>query len=249
MALPASPERSAGKVVLVTGSGQGIGAAIAAEFARRGYRVAGADRAYAGVEAGSDLLRIACDVGDRASVEMMIGTVQEALGPIEILVNNAGIYPMQPFETISPEDWSRVMATNLTSVFNTCQCALPAMRQAGWGRVINIVSNTFFMGLPNFAHYIASKGAVIGMTRSIAAEYGRFGITANCIAPNFTRTEGTAVVEAQAPEVVAQTVASQAIPRVALPQDVLDAVLFLAGEGAGFMTGQTLVCDGGTIKH
>lgn len=243
------PGHRDGKVVLVTGSAQGIGAAIAARFGSLGYRVAGADLAYQGVETAPDLLRVACDVSDRASVEAMIAAVREALGPVSILVNNAGIYPMQPFETISEGDWNRVMGTNLTSVFNTCQCTLPAMREAGWGRIINIVSNTFFMGLPNLAHYIASKGAVIGMTRSIAAEYGPFGITANCIAPNFTRTEGTAAVEAQAPEVIARTVASQAIPRVALPEDVVDAVSFLAGEGAAFMTGQTLIVDGGTIKQ
>ena len=123
------------------------------------------------------------------------------------------------------------------------------MKQAGWGRIINISSNTFFMGLPKMAHYIASKGAVIGMTRSLSAEFGAYGITANCVAPNFTRTEGTTIVEATAPEVVAQTVASQSIPRVAVPADVLGTILFLAGDEAAFMTGQTLVVDGGTIKH
>ncbi len=237
------------RVVLVTGSGQGIGAAIATAFAERGYRVVGADIAYEGFDWSDTMFRAHCDVSDRSSVQAMVKAVESELGPIEIVVNNAGIYPMQPFETISTEDWHKVISTNLTSVFNTCQCTLPLMRKAGWGRIINIVSNTFFMGLPNMAHYIASKGAVIGMTRSLASEYGKFGITANCVAPNFTRTEGTILVEANAPEVVAQTVASQSIPRVAVPDDVLGAILFLAGDGAAFMTGQTLVVDGGTIKY
>jgi len=237
------------KVVLVTGSGQGIGAAIAAAFVARGYAVAGADIAYEGVTRSADMLRVQCDVSDRSSVETMVRAVETELGPIAVLVNNAGIYPMQPFESISLEDWNRVIATNLGSVFNTCQCIIPSMKQAGWGRIINISSNTFFMGLPNMAHYIASKGAVIGMTRSLSSEFGTFGITANCVAPNFTRTEGTAIVEATAPEVVAQTVASQSIPRVAVPADVLGTILFLASDEAAFMTGQTLVVDGGTIKH
>ena len=99
------------------------------------------------------------------------------------------------------------------------------------------------------AHYIASKGAVIGLSRSLAAEVGADGVTVNCIAPNFTRTEGTAIVEREAPEAVAQTVASQAIPRVAVPADLLGAVSFLASDAAAFMTGQTLVVDGGTVKH
>ncbi len=156
---------------------------------------------------------------------------------------------MQPFEKITKEEWDRVITTNVSSVFNTCQASIPNMKKKKWGRIINIVSNTFFMGLPNMAHYIASKGAIIGMSRSLSSEFGEFGLTVSCVAPNFTRTEGTAVVEANAPEVVAQTIASQSIPRVATPKDVLGAILFLAGEEAAFMTGQTLVVDGGTIKY
>lgn len=237
------------KVVLVTGSGQGIGAAIAAAFVDRGYAVAGADISYEGLSRSADMVRAHCDLTDRTSVEAMVRSVEGELGPISILVNNAGIYPMQPFESITPADWNKVISTNLGSVFNTCQCIIPGMKKAGWGRIVNITSNTFFMGLPNMAHYIASKGAVIGLTRSLSSEFGSFGITVNCVAPNFTRTEGTAIVEATAPEVVAQTIASQSIPRVAMPHDVLGAILFLAGDGSAFMTGQTLVVDGGTIKH
>jgi 3-oxoacyl-[acyl-carrier protein] reductase len=195
------------------------------------------------------MLRVACDVSERSSVEAMVQVVEAELGPVEILVNNAGIYPMQSFTSISLDDWNRVISTNLSSVFHTCQCIIPGMKRAGLGRVINITSNTFFMGLPNMAHYIASNGAVIGLICSLSSEFGRFGITANCVAPNFTRTEGTAIVEATTPEVVAQTVASQSIPRVAVPADVAGTILFLAGDAAAFMTGQTLVVDGGTIKH
>lgn len=237
------------RVVLVSGSAQGIGAAIADAFADRGFSVVGADISYAGFNEAAGMIRAHCDVSNRNSVMALFSDVEAAVGPIDILVNNAGVYPMQPFEKITKEEWDRVIATNLSSVFNTCQAAIPNMKNKKWGRIINIVSNTFFMGLPNMAHYIASKGAIIGMSRSLSSEFGEFGLTVNCVAPNFTRTEGTAVVEANAPEVVAQTIASQSIPRVATPKDVLGAILFLAGEEAAFMTGQTLVVDGGTIKY
>lgn len=238
------------RIVIVTGAARGIGAAISKMFAEQGYGVASADLSYTSFESSEpNSLTGPCDVRDENSVQDFVRETEKLLGPVDVLVNNAGIYPMQPFETISYADWRRVMATNVDSVFNFCQATLPGMRARKWGRIINIASNTFFMGLPNMTHYVASKGAVIGLSRSLAAEVGADGVTVNCIAPNFTRTEGTAIVEREAPEVVAQTVASQAIPRVALPADVLGAVEFLASDAAAFMTGQTMVVDGGTIKH
>jgi NAD(P)-dependent dehydrogenase (short-subunit alcohol dehydrogenase family) len=238
------------RTAIVTGAGRGIGAAIAAMFAEQGFAVAAADLSF-GDFGSNDRhgLTGPCDVRDEESVKAFVAAAERALGPADILVNNAGVYPMQPFQTITAEDWRFVMSTNLDSVFHFCQATLPGMRQRRWGRVINIASNTFFMGLPNMTHYIASKGAMIGLSRSLAAEVGVDGVTVNCIAPNFTRTEGTKIVEDLAPDVVAQTVASQAVPRVALPADILGAVRFLASDDAAFMTGQTLVVDGGTIKH
>lgn len=238
------------RTVIVTGAARGIGAAIAAMFAEQGFAVASADLSFEGVKTlGKDWVAGHCDVRQESSVKAFVDRIEQAVGPADILVNNAGIYPMQPFEAISAEDWRSVMATNVDSVFHFCQATLPAMRRRGWGRIINIASNTFFMGLPNMTHYVASKGAMIGLTRSLAAEVGVDGVTVNCIAPNFTRTEGTKIVEDMAPDVVAQTVASQAVQRVALPADILGAVRFLASDDASFMTGQTLVVDGGTIKH
>lgn len=238
------------RTVIVTGAAQGIGAAIAGKFAEKGFAVARADLKFDSFDLhGTRELVGHCDVGNAGSVSEFVAATVRHLGSVDILVNNAGIYPMQPFQTISSAEWRRVMATNVDSVFHFCQETLPQMRARGWGRVINIASNTFFMGLPNMAHYIASKGAMIGLSRSLAAEVGADGVTVNCIAPNFTRTEGTAVVEREAPEVVAQTVSSQAIPRVSAPGDILGTVCFLASEDAAFITGQTLVVDGGTIKH
>jgi NAD(P)-dependent dehydrogenase (short-subunit alcohol dehydrogenase family) len=237
------------RTVLVTGGGRGIGAAIAKMFEGLCDQVAVADLCFSSFERKDSRLTGPCDVRQRSSVNAFVDRVHKEFGPVDILVNNAGIYPMQPFESISEGDWNNVLATNAGSVFHFCQAVLPDMRQRQFGRIINIASNTFFMGLPNMAHYIASKGAVIGLTKSLAAEVGAHGITVNCIAPNFTRTEGTAIVESQAPEVVKQTVASQAVPRVGLPEDILGSVEFLASKGSSFMTAQTMVVDGGTVRR
>ncbi|MGL6044626.1 MAG: SDR family NAD(P)-dependent oxidoreductase [Sandaracinobacteroides sp.] len=237
------------RTVLVTGAASGIGAAIAAMFHARGHRVASADIAHGEfAKPASDRFAGSCDVRDCQSVGRFVAAASAHLGPVEILVNNAGIYPMQPFATITPDVWRNVMATNVDSVFHFCSETLPTMRASGWGRIINIASNSFFLGLPNLSHYIASKGAMIGLSRSLAAEVGGDGVTVNCIAPNFTRTEGTAAVADQEPELVASLVRAQSIPRLAMPSDILGTVAFLASDEAAFLTGQTLVVDGGHAK-
>lgn len=238
------------RTAVVTGGAQGIGAAIAAMLTARGHRVAVADLAFPDfARIGGVSLHGPCDVRDPASIRRFVEQTELVLGQVDILVNNAGIYPMQPFTTITTEDWRNVMATNVDSVFHFCQATLPAMRCHGWGRIINIASNTFFMGLPNMAHYVASKGAMIGMARSLAAEVGRDGVTVNCVAPNFTRTEGTALVEKEAKEVVAAIIATQSIGRLAMPDDIVGTVGFLVSDDAAFITGQTIVVDGGLIKN
>lgn len=238
-----------GKTVVVTGGAQGIGAALADAFKQQGFNVAIADLAFSEFERRGSILSGPCDVRERASAASFIDRVVGEFGTVDVLVNNAGIYPMQPFEDISPDDWDKVLGTNAKSVFNLSQLTIPHMKKRSWGRIINIASNTFFMGTPNLVHYVASKGAIIGFSRALAAEMGRHGITVNCVAPNFTRTEGTAVVEATAPEIVELTVAMQAVPRVSKPRDIVGTVLFLASDQSEFMTGQTLVVDGGGVKH
>lgn len=238
-----------GRTVLVTGGAQGIGAALVQAFAQQGDRVAIADLAFQNFQRNEGLFTGPCDVRDRGSCTEFVGRVAVELGPVDVLINNAGIYPMQRFEDISPDDWDSVLATNLGSVFHLSQLCLPNMRARSWGRIINVTSNTFFMGTPYLAHYVASKGGIIGLSRSLASEMGRYGITVNCIAPSFTRTEGTAMIEQAAPEVVTQTVAMQAIERVAVPTDVVGVALFLASDGAEFLTGQTIATDGGASKN
>lgn len=239
------------RVAMVTGGARGIGAAIAEMLHARGHAVAVADLSLPDgmVQRGDRRFAGTCDVSNASSVRQFVDAARDVLGPIDILVNNAGIYPMQPFLEMTQADWHHVFTVNVDSVFHCSQAVLPDMRSRGWGRIINITSNTFFMGLPGMAHYIGSKGAVIGITRSLASEFGADGITVNCVAPNFTRTPGTAPVEEHAPDVVAQAVAAQAVPRVQLPGDLTGAVGFLASDDSAFVTGQTLVVDGGAIKH
>lgn len=241
-----------GRAVVVTGAASGIGAAIAAMFGERGARVAAADIAFQGYSTGSaddrTEFRGRCDVSDERSVAEFFKNAATRIGPADILVNNAGIFPMQPFLEIDYAAWRRVLQTNLDSVFFTCRAAIPAMRESGWGRIINIASNSFHMGLPELSHYLASKGGMIGLTRSLAAEFGESGITANCIAPNFTETGGTRETAETRPELVEQIVASQAVRRLARPADLLGAVRFLASRDSAFLTGQTLVVDGGTVN-
>lgn len=238
------------RTVVVTGAASGIGAAVAAMFRANGHRVASADISHCGFEEREPgLLAGPCDVRDPASIALFVREVGKCLGPVDVLVNNAGIYPMQPFATITPEIWRNVMATNVDSVFHFCREVIPGMRAAGWGRVINIASNSFFLGLPNLSHYIASKGAMIGFSRSLAAEVGIDGVTVNCIAPNFTRTEGTAAVAEAEPELIASLVRAQSVPRLAVPSDILGAVAFLASEESAFLIAQTMIVDGGQVKQ
>lgn len=134
------------KTILITGGAQGIGAALATAFLEEGGNVAIADLAYSSFELAERCLRGPCDVSDRASTSRFVSQAMETFGSVDILINNAGIYPMQAFEEISPEDWYRVMATNLNSVFHLSQLCIPSMKRNSWGRIINIVSNVFFMG-------------------------------------------------------------------------------------------------------
>lgn len=241
------------KTVLITGAAAGIGAAIAGMFRDKGARLALADIRYDGVRTvgngGNPELSCHCDVSDEASVRHMIERVTAELGPVDVLVNNVGIYPRHAFLDIDYAEWKRVLNTNLDSVFLLSRATIPGMLDRGWGRIINITSNTVYSGLPELSHYVASKSGMVGLTRCLATEFGGSGITCNCVAPNLTRTEGTHDLLAQNPGLVDMVVASQAIPRLQETADLLGAVRFLASEDSGFMTGQTLVVDGGTIKQ
>lgn len=241
------------KVVLVTGAATGIGAAIARGFVAGGAVVIGADIAWD--KADEDLPgveRIDCDASDPDSVQHCIADIEARFGAVEILVNNAalaGSVQPKPFEKISPEEWTRVMTVNTLMPFLCTQAVMPKMRERKWGRIINLTSGAIFQSVPNNLHYISSKGAIAIMTRSLAREIGRDGITVNAVAPGLTITKGIASNSAYSDEMRARIVAMRCIPREEEPDDVVGACLFLASDAAAFMTGQLVTVDGGTAFH
>jgi NAD(P)-dependent dehydrogenase (short-subunit alcohol dehydrogenase family) len=173
-------------------------------------------------------------------------------GRIDVLVNNAGLYaslPMRPFTDIPVDEWRRVMDVNVLSMFLTCRAVVPVMRAQGGGKIVNISSGTPFRGVPFLLHYVTSKGAIVALTRALAKELGQDNVLVNCVAPGFTMSAG---VEAN-PEVVEKlrdvSIAARTIQRDQLPEDVVGAVVFLSGPGSDFVTGQTLVIDGGQYFH
>jgi NAD(P)-dependent dehydrogenase (short-subunit alcohol dehydrogenase family) len=237
--------RLEGRVALVTGGAQGIGAAIA-----DGLEAEGASVVVADLNPPEDGIR--ADVADEDDVRRMVDEVVDRHGRLDILINNAGLYAslaMRPFTEIPLEEWRQVMDVNVASMFLTCRAAVPAMRAQGGGKIVNISSGTPFRGVPFLLHYVTSKGAIVAFTRALAKELGKDGIHVNCVAPGFTMTEG---VEAN-PEVVEKlrdvSVAARTIQRDQLPEDVVGAVVFLCTPAADFITGQTMVIDGGQFFH
>jgi NAD(P)-dependent dehydrogenase (short-subunit alcohol dehydrogenase family) len=243
-----------GKVALVTGASQGIGRAIAEGLALKGARIVVADLHGAEDAAASfaDGVGIEADVADEESVASLVDEVVERCGTVDILVNNAGLYAsleMRPFEQIPLDEWRRVMDVNVASMFLMCRAVVPVMRRNGGGRIVNISSGTPFRGVPFLLHYVTSKGAIVTLTRAIAKEVGKDEILVNCVAPGFTMSAG---VEAH-PEVVEKlrdvSIAARTLQRDQVPEDVVGAVVFLCGDGANFITGQTMVIDGGQYFH
>ncbi|HZR93116.1 MAG TPA: SDR family oxidoreductase [Gaiellaceae bacterium] len=234
-----------GRVAIVTGGARGIGRAIADGLERAGATVVVAD--LDPPEGG-----IRADVSVEADVEAMVRETLDRHGRLDILVNNAGLYaslPMRPFTDIPLEEWRRVMDVNVASMFLTCRAVVPAMREQGGGKIVNISSGTPFRGVPFLLHYVTSKGAIVAFTRALAKELGKDSIHVNCVAPGFTLSDG---VKAH-PEVIEKlrdvSLAARTIQRDQLPEDVVGAVVFLCGPGADFVTGQTIVIDGGQTFH
>jgi NAD(P)-dependent dehydrogenase (short-subunit alcohol dehydrogenase family) len=243
-----------GRVAIVTGAAQGIGNAIAHGLAAEGARivVADLDGAEAAAAAFPDGVGLTVDVADEGAVQLMVDETVERCGSIDVLVNNAGLYAslaMRPFTEIPLEEWRQVMDVNVASMFLTCRAVVPVMREHGGGRIVNISSGTPFRGVPFLLHYVTSKGAIVAFTRALAKEIGKDGVLVNCVAPGFTITEGVQ----QYPEVMEKlrdvSVAARTLQRDQLPEDVVGAVVYLASPGSSFVTGQTIVIDGGQYFH
>ena len=244
-----------GKVAIVTGGAQGIGRAIAAGLAREGARIVIADLKGAEEAAAAfpDGVGLTVDVSSEQEAARMADETVERCGSIDILVNNAGLYAslkMRPFEEIPLDEWRQVMDVNVASMFLACRAVVPVMRErASGGKIVNISSGTPFRGVPFLLHYVTSKGAIVALTRALAKELGKDNVLVNCVAPGFTMSAG---VEAH-PEVIERlrdvSIAARTIQRDQVPEDVVGAVVFLCGPGSDFITGQTMVIDGGQTFH
>ncbi|WP_439598275.1 SDR family NAD(P)-dependent oxidoreductase [Falsiroseomonas sp.] len=243
-----------GKVILITGAGQGIGRSIAEHLAQAGARVVLGDLAppALGTLPPDRALAVAMDVTHEAMVKAAVAATLERFGRLDGLVNNAGLYSgilHRGFEQIGAEEWMRVMAVNTLGVHLCCCAAAPALRESR-GAIVNISSAVAFKGSAGLAHYAASKGAVVTYTRTIAKELGVDGVRVNSVAPGFTLSDGilgSGRNDLEARKAAAQ--ASRCLPRDQAPEDVVGAVAFLLSDAAAAMTGQTLVVDGGVVLH
>jgi NAD(P)-dependent dehydrogenase (short-subunit alcohol dehydrogenase family) len=243
-----------GKVAIVTGAAQGIGRAIAEGLSAAGARIVVADLHGAEEAAGAfpDGVGITADVSSETDVKRLVSETVDRCGTVDVLVNNAGLYAslaMRPFEEIPLDEWRQVMDVNVASMFLTCKAVVPVMRSQGGGKIVNISSGTPFRGVPFLLHYVTSKGAIVAFTRALAKEVGKDNVLVNCVAPGFTMSEGVAAH----PEVIEKlrdvSVAARTIQRDQVPADVVGAVVFLCGPGSDFITGQSIVIDGGQTFH
>ncbi|HEY1505318.1 MAG TPA: glucose 1-dehydrogenase [Stellaceae bacterium] len=246
-----------GKVAIVTGAASGIGPAYAQGLAAEGAKVMIADvepgdaTVRAIKEAGGDALSRICDVSDEAAVAALIRDTEKAFGGVHVLVNNAAVfarYVSVPLDEISAADWERAFAVNVRGSYLCVRAALPIMRRQAYGKVINIASGTVFKGVPMMLHYVSTKGAIIAMTRSMATELGKDGIRVNAIAPGLTSTEYLKGRN-DIPGALDNMAKTRAIARQEEPRDLVGACIFLASPDSDFVTGQTLVVDGGQVRH
>jgi NAD(P)-dependent dehydrogenase (short-subunit alcohol dehydrogenase family) len=237
------------RVAIVTGAAQGIGRRIAEGLAAEGARVVIADMHPADdVAEALGGLAVSVDISDQGACERMAQATRDAYGRIDVLVNNAGIYSSlvpTPLEELSIDEWKRVFDVNVLGTYLATRAVVGQMRSQGSGRIINIASGTPFKGVPFMLHYVASKGAVVAMTKSMAKELGSSNVLVNAVAPGFTMSDGVVANEAQISALQEVSVKARVLTRDQYPEDVVGAVVFFASDASSFITGQSLVVDGG----
>jgi len=243
------------RVVIITGAAQGIGRELARQFAAAGALVVVADLDEGKSESvvgeitatGGQSTAVRVNVADEESVQSMVDIIMARYGRIDALINNASIFSTiekGPFDELTLDQWERVLKVNITGTFLCTRAVAPHMRAAGFGRIINISSDSVTRGTVNYLHYVTSKSAVIGMTNSLARELGPHGITVNCVRPGSVATEVERTVNPTT-AVRERAAALQCIPRGMLPTDLVGIMLFLSAPASAFITGQTIACDGG----
>jgi NAD(P)-dependent dehydrogenase (short-subunit alcohol dehydrogenase family) len=241
--------RLADRVAIVTGGAQGIGRAIAQRLHEEGATVVVADlQGHEAAAAELDGLGVRVDVSQEVDVKALAEAVLEKYGRIDALVNNAGIYSSlvpKPFEQIEVEEWRRVYDVNVLGMFLVTRAVMPAMRAAGYGRIVNIASGTPYKGVPFLLHYVTSKGAVVAMTRAVAKEVGADGILVNTVSPGFTMSDGVLANPVQVEKLQEISLQARLVQRDQYPSDIVGAVAFFCSPDADFITGQSLVVDGG----
>jgi NAD(P)-dependent dehydrogenase (short-subunit alcohol dehydrogenase family) len=248
----------AGKTAIVTGAGTGLGLAIAKRYAAEGANLVIADiKGHEEVAAdltkgGYRAMAITTDVSSEENVGKTVAATIAQFGGVDILVNNAAIastLKLTPFEELTVAEWRRILDVNTVGVFIFCRAVAKHMRAKKFGRIINVTSGTAFKGAPFMLHYIASKGAVMSMTKSLAREFGNDFVTVNAISPGYTLTEGNLANTAFLETYRKAAISTRSLPRDALPEDLVGSAVFLASEDSAFITGQILAVDGGSVYH
>jgi 3-oxoacyl-[acyl-carrier protein] reductase len=243
-----------GEVVIVTGGARGLGRAYALGLAREGYAVAIADLrevddVVAEIEgAGGTALAVHVDVSDRASTEAMARATLDRYGRIDVLINNAGYFTQihkKPFEELTDEEWDRAFAVNVRGTWLCCRAVAPAMKAQRYGKIVNTSSMTVPSGIPGFLHYLASKSAIVGLTRGLARELGEHNIAVNTISPDYIPHDEE--YASRQPEMSAFIAQQRCFKREQVPEDMVGTILYLAGHGSDFVTGQNFYVNGGRL--
>jgi NAD(P)-dependent dehydrogenase (short-subunit alcohol dehydrogenase family) len=247
-----------GKCAIVTGGAYGIGFAAAQRLASEGASVVISDikgheaAAQKLSDTGARVISITADVTKFDSVDQLVAQTMSNFGGIDILVNNAAISAElrpAPFEQASPEEWRRIYEVNVIGVFNMCKAVSPHIRSSKAGRIVNVTSGTAFKSTPGMLHYVASKGAIISMTRSLASEFSGDNVTVNAVSPGFTMTESVQNSPQMLSTFADAALKTRLLKRHAVAADVASVIYFLAGEDARFVTGQIIAADGGSVFH